>query len=60
MGTDVEELMKVLDERKSEQMSLLDRAADLISFGRNLSFSDLFSVNSSGVAITIKVARRFE
>ena len=52
--------MKVLDERKSEQMSLLDIAADLISFGRNLSFSDLFSVNSSGVAITIKVARRFE
>ena len=27
-------------------MSLLDKAADLISFGRNLSFSDLFSVNS--------------
>lgn len=60
MGTDVEELMKVLDERKSEKMSLLDIAADLISFGRNLSFSDLFSVNSSEVAITIKVASRFE
>lgn len=28
MGTDVEELMKVLDERKSEKMSLLDIAAE--------------------------------
>ena len=36
-------------------MLLLDiAAADLISFGRNLSFSDLFSVNSISYKMEMK------